>query len=220
MSKTQRLYKELVTFLIIITILAGILLVGRVALTGTTSLVFLIWNLFLAWVPVLLMPVLHSPRYQMVVKVCTIITIILFLPNTFYILTDFIHIAGYGFQKLYDGVLLFIFALAGVVLGCVSLAGLHIFLRRSLSQKHAGAIVTVILGLSSFAIYIGRYLRWNSWDVVVNPLGIVADVSDRFINPSSYPYAFATTTLFFVVSTTLYWATVLCFRSAREIVRS
>lgn len=53
--------------------------------------------------------------------------------------------------------------------------------------------------LSSFAIYLGRYLRWNTWDIIINPAGLIFDVSDRIINPGTYSLTFIVTAVFFVV---------------------
>jgi uncharacterized membrane protein len=65
-------------------------------------------------------------------------------------------------------------------------------------------MVAVVLLLCSFAIYLGRYLRWNSWDVLINPAGIIFDVSEPFISPTSHPQAFTTTLMFFVLLGSIY----------------
>jgi uncharacterized membrane protein len=75
--------------------------------------------------------------------------------------------------------------------------------------------VAIILLLCSFAIYLGRYLRWNTWDILVNPAGILFDVSDRFINPAAYPRTFSTTACFFVLLGSAYvfvWSAVAAIR--------
>jgi uncharacterized membrane protein len=66
-----------------------------------------------------------------------------------------------------------------------------------------------VLLLCSFAIYLGRYLRWNSWDVLFNPAGLVFDVSEPFINPTSHPQVFTTTLMFFVLLASIY---IVCYQ--------
>ena len=53
--------------------------------------------------------------------------------------------------------------------------------------------MVVILFLSAFGIYIGRFLRWNTWDVLTNPLQLFRSVTDIFLNPSLYPRAWGFT---------------------------
>jgi uncharacterized membrane protein len=65
-------------------------------------------------------------------------------------------------------------------------------------------LVAITLLLCSFAIYLGRDLRWNSWDILINPGSLLFDVSDRFLHPGAHPRTFVTTLTFFVLLGTFY----------------
>jgi len=77
--------------------------------------------------------------------------------------------------------------------------------KRGASRRQVDAFAAVMLLICSFAIYLGRDLRWNSWDVLVNPAGIVFDISERLIDPLDHPDTFTTTAVFFVFLMGLYW---------------
>jgi len=196
---------------------ALLLLVGSsVVLFGVRALSYqssdywyLNWNLFLALLPLgfawLLRRELQHRTWQ--AWQCIILSIMWlgFLPNSFYLITDFIHLQRItSGSLLYDIVMLLSFAISGLTLGYLSVALVHAELRKRLQRPAAEAMVAVVFLLCSFAIYLGRYLRWNTWDVLVNPAGLLFDVSDRFINPGLYEQTFSTTALFFVFISVTY----------------
>lgn len=183
-----------------------LLLTVRVIVTGELRYVFLLWNLFLAVIPaVIVLRVIKGQPSKRFTVIAQLVAWLLFFPNTFYLLTDFIHLdSPDGVTKLFDAVLLFSFTISGFMLGIGSLMALHIWLAPKISAKNAWYFVSSVIGASSFAVYLGRYLRWNSWDIAMNPLGLLFDVSDRFINPSAHPRTFTTTFLFFVIISAVY----------------
>jgi uncharacterized membrane protein len=206
-TNVEAIYKEAMSLLLVFSILPLALLAVRVATTGSGRFVFLVWNLFLAWVPVLVgwRIVRLGARQVPLSALVWLLLWLLFLPNTFYILSDLIHLeATTGISKLYDGVLLFCFSVVGLGLGLMSLIGVHLWLRRYVKSIIAWCAVSCIVAANSFAIYLGRYLRWNSWDVALNPLGLLFDISDRIVNPAAHPRTFTTTILFFVVIMAFY----------------
>lgn len=185
------------------------LLVVRMMSAGNTDFWYLAWNLFLAWVPLFfswwLIRRLKTSRWRTPGNIVLTLLWLGFLPNAFYIASDIIHIRATGdISILYDVVLLVSFTFSGFILGFVSLYMVHRQLRQLLSKNRADALIGVVLLLCSFAIYLGRYLRWNSWDVLVNPAGLIFDVTEPFVNPSSHPQAFTTTLMFFVLLASIY----------------
>lgn len=40
---------------------------------------------------------------------------------------------------------------------------------------------------------IGRFLRWNSWDIITNPFNLMYDVGDRIVNPTEHPQTWGMT---------------------------
>ncbi len=153
---------------------------------------YLIWNLFLAWVPLLLslrlMTVLRRKLWSSWEALVTSFLWLVFLPNSFYMISDFIHLREVPKADiLYDSVMYASFVFTGVVLGFSSLYLVHLQLRRRFSVRAAGFWIWVVLLLCSIAIYMGRDLRWNTWDILVNPGGVLFDISDRLQHPAAYP---------------------------------
>jgi uncharacterized membrane protein len=139
-----------------------------------------------------------------------------FLPNSFYLSSDLIHLqtplAG---NILYDTVMLLLFSINGYFLGFISLYLIHHQLIKRIKLRYAHTLIALVLLVCSFAIYLGRFLRWNTWDVLTNPAGLLFDVSDRFIHPTSQPETFLTTATFFVLLGSIYivlWQLVRALR--------
>ena len=201
--------KEVLLTLLAFSAVSTGLLVIRIIASGTLRLTFLQWNLFLAWLPVVLAFVLclrvTSKKDITWPNLLLFALWVFFLPNSFYIMTDLIHLQSSGeVSLLYDTALITSYVLNGLLLGFMSIHLVEQVLKKFFSVKEVGIIVQIVLLLSAFAIYLGRYLRWNTWDVIVNPAGIIYDVSDRIINPGSYQHTFVVTGVFFVLLSSLY----------------
>lgn len=171
---------------------------------------YLMWNLFLAWIPLFLVlqleRVLRTNLWSSWVALLFTALWVGFLPNSFYLITDYIHIQEVTprVDLLYDVVMFSSFIFNGVLLGYISLYLVHWQLVQRVSARLATALIGFVLLLSSFAIYIGRELRWNTWDIIANPASLLLDVSDRVLNPREHPQAFTTTVTFFILLTSIY----------------
>lgn len=186
----------------------GLFLVG-VFFYGTTRFWFLNWNLFLAWLPLLfawlLIRFLKQGRWLSWQGILLSFLWLGFLPNSFYIISDLVHLQlATVSTALYYTVLILSFGLTGILLGYTSLYLLQKEFSRRIGPRNAALVSAFVLLLCSFAIYLGRYLRWNTWDVLINPAGILFDVSDRIINPSAHELTFRITLLFFILLGSLY----------------
>lgn len=195
----------------VLTLLSVGLYWGRVFATGTGHLAFLNWNLILAWLPLWfawwLASTLKTRRWYSANAVILTLFWLMFLPNSFYIVTDFIHLKpGTGISLLYDVILIMSFTLTGLLLGCMSVFILHKELIRRVSKRRVLDILGSVFLLSGFAIYLGRNLGYNSWDLLANPFGILLDVSDRIASPDVYGSMYSTTLLFFVFISAVYAA--------------
>jgi uncharacterized membrane protein len=171
--------------------------------------VYLTWNLFLAWLPlflaVRLMEVLKRKLWSSWEALATSFLWIAFLPNSFYLISDFIHLQEVQRGDiLYDAVMFTSFVSTGVVLGFSSLYLIHLQLRRRFSLRAAASWVGVTLLICSIAIYMGRDLRWNTWDILVNPAGLLFDISDRLWRPAAYPQMLLIIAAFFVLLVSMY----------------
>ena len=122
-------------------------------------------------------------------------------------------------DETYDAVMFNSFVITGAGLGLTSLAIVHYELRKRLPSATCWRVIGLILFLSSFAIYVGRYLRWSTWDIVANPAGILFDISERIIHPASHPQTYVTTLSFFVLLSTAYycvWQAALLTQKAKS----
>ena len=131
-----------------------------------------------------------------------------FLPNTWYVLTDFIHVYATGeISELYDIVLIMSLCLCGIILVVVSLWLVHKELLKRIKNEHKTyLLIELIIFASSFAIYLGRVLRWNSWEVITNPGGLLLNISDRVTDPLGHMHAVNFTGLMFVLISGIYFA--------------
>lgn len=192
---------------------AAILLFIVDTLTGDSfTQSYLIWNLFLAAVPLLLARWLRwtltrKPWSSWEGLLVSAIWLA-FLPNSFYMVSDFIHLAGPSADRLlFDAVMLTAFVYAALLFGFTSLYIVHKELLRRLSRQTAWFIVCTILVVCSIAIYIGRDLRWNSWDVLVDPAGVLFDLSARLLHPGQYMQVLAVVLPFFTLLSSMYVGT-------------
>lgn len=184
--------------------------VFRVLLTKTDMFLFLNWNLFLAIIPwafstvLLLKPNVHYTKWYVVLL---LISWLLFFPNAPYILTDLFHLRDELTMPLwYDLIMILSFAWTGLLFGFASLFNIEIFLKRYLSHQLVPLISVFLLFLGSFGIYIGRYLRWNSWDVIQEPLALFYNIGSDIKNPFSHPRAYGMTLLMGVLLNMFYWS--------------
>lgn len=193
------------------------LLITRIIASDSLRYTFLFWNLVLAAVPMLL-------AWWLVDEVrrngwlgwrqgVAMVLWVLFLPNSFYIVTDFIHLrANYEADLLFDITVLTSFMITGIIYGFVSMFLVHRQLQRRWSEARAYGIIALILLAASFAICLGRYTRWNTWDVLLKPAGLLFDISDRVINPSAHVQTYQTTVVLFLV---LFATYVVCWEGVR-----
>ena len=154
------------------TIFSIMILRVRFEFSGTGNYFFLIWNLFLAWIPFVISYFTYTARLtkqQMyfVVPVAAFFWLI-FFPNAPYILTDLQHLAVDHWRDVpvwYDVMLLIWFAFTGLMLGMTSLFMMQEIIRREFGRWVGWSFVAAVAALSSIGVYVGRFLRWNSWDI-------------------------------------------------------
>ncbi len=194
--------------------------VFRVYKTNHSLFLFLNWNLFLAFLPwALTSLVLMSPRLKKNKWILPPILLswILFFPNAPYILTDLFHLrADTKVPIWYDLVLILSFAWTGLLFGLVSLFDIEKILSPFLHKRLLPMISMLLLFVSGFGIYIGRFLRWNSWDILNHPFAIMGDVADRFVHPASHPRTWAVTILMGVFLNMIYWSMKLLSTSGQK----
>jgi len=165
-----------------------LLLTVRMLATETIFYAFLVWNLFLAAIPFIITTYLASHQRSSLIKLGFWFSIwLLFLPNAPYIVTDLMHLQwnNHGYLWL-DVLVVTSFAWNGLILCFLSLLDMHDILVKHLSKRKAFVSIIVALFLCGFGIYLGRFLRWNSWDIIQHPDLLLKDVVVRFIYPMQH----------------------------------
>jgi uncharacterized membrane protein len=155
---------------------------ARILWTGEPHCGFLIWNLFLAWLP-LVFAVLACDCYTDRTKQSIrfkgyLLGWLLFFPNAPYILTDLIHLTTTRFYAHYwvDLVLILMCAFTGLIIGFLSLYLMQSVVTGMFGRLAGWIFVVAAAGLGSFGTFMGRFLRFNSWDVLTKPMDIYRGV--------------------------------------------
>jgi len=177
---------------------------------GGVELRFMLWNLFLAWIPLLLGLLIYD-RYKLGTPLLRLapwaLFWLLFLPNAPYTVTDFIHLAPGRVAPLwFDGATLSAFAWTGLLLGFVSIYLVHAVARHRFGPRVAWCGVFAVFALVSAGVYLGRFLRWNSWDLVLQPGRRLAQLSGHLTDPVSVARAGALTLLLTCLLTAAYFS--------------
>lgn len=194
-------------------IISVVLVLARIAYSDSQKFRGLIWNLFLAWIPFVLAYAAYALSWRRVwvyiaIPVFAFLWLI-FFPNAPYILTDLHYLSRISPDEAplwYDIILLVWFSWTGMLLGLVSLYLMHEIVLRYFGRWLGWLFVLVVSGLSSAGIYIGRFLRWNSWDILGNPSELAMDLLGLVIDPSLRLLAFTTlfSVFFIFIYLTLY----------------
>lgn len=166
------------------------LIVRRVPFAGRVEYGFLVWNLFLAALPLIFSEIMERSDSRKI-RWTLFPAWLLFFPNAPYVLTGLLHLKPrHGVPLWFDLLLLISCAAAALIMGFISLRQ-----RQNIVSKAGGAIagwifVLATLFAAGFGIYLGRFLRWNSWDLLLNPAGLAWDVirhvGDPFTHPATY----------------------------------
>lgn len=178
---------------------AVILSIGRVFYSGQLTFLFLAWNLFLAWIPYWISTSQFKFHQKITYRSFIFVAIWLaFLPNAPYLVTDFVHFHSKGQLKWLDIVLLSSYAIAGMLLFHRSLQHFRFAFLSQLSLRLQHLVILLILFSSAYGIYLGRILRFNSWDVVIRPLWLTESIFRSVFDPNHFKYTMYITGLFLV----------------------
>jgi uncharacterized membrane protein len=186
-----------------------LMIAARMAYTGQNTFLFLVWNLFLAWLPyAFTVFAQYFPAWQKGKRFAVLFTLwLLFVPNSFYIITDLFHLGAYYTVPLwFDLVMILSFAWNGVLLGLLSLSQMEKMMRRYLPGKNELLFIYPIMWMNAWGIYIGRYMRFNSWDVITNPFTLVGSIVDMMAHPIEYKNAWGMIACFSIFMTLMYIA--------------
>lgn len=186
----------------------------RIVYTGSLFYSILVWNLFLAFLPLLISSLMLKMRLKKwVVYLVPGLLWLLFLPNAPYILTDFVHLdRSHSIPHWFDLMLIMSFSWTGLLYWLISMFQFNTLLRR-LAGFDAGFLINqAVILLTSVGVYLGRYGRFNSWDVFFRPFEILEKVGHMLIHPVDYPGFFGMTIALHIFLTLLF----SFFRNARN----
>lgn len=207
----------LLAALLLSSLMSFAIVLFRIYYSGKETYIFLIWNLFLAWVPLIsALAFWYFSRHGL--RSLPLLALFfggwfLFFPNSPYIVTDFLHLAPRQNVPLwYDLLLIFSFAWNGLILGFTSLWIVQGVIEQMVGRFLSWLVVLGTLVTSGFGIYLGRFLRWNSWDVLTDPRALAGDIYVRLVDPLAHPQTLAVTILFSGFLTVTYLTFVLFTR--------
>ncbi len=174
---------------------------GRVIWTGRINYACLVWNLFLAWLPLVFALLACDTCRDGSWRNWRFLTLagawLLFFPNAPYIFTDVIHVATRHYSHFWvDLVLILLCALTGLVLGFLSLYLMQSVVTRIFGRVASWLFVAGMAALGGFGIYLGRVLRFNSWDVLCKPAELYHGIGNWAADPFGRPAAFAFPAMF------------------------
>ena len=167
------------------------MLVARFWRMNNSHYGFMLWNLFLAWIPLLCSIIAfrfyERKVFSYVIFLLLAFSWLLFFPNSPYLVTDLIHLRSISSDIWwYDVIMFAAFAWTGFFMGFVSLQWMQDWIANLFGKVISWMFAIAALGLSAFGVYLGRFLRWNSWDIFFEPISLLSDVWQRIRHPLQY----------------------------------
>lgn len=204
------------------------LVVIRMLHTGRLTFLSMIWNLFLAYIPYAISTGLTAwrkgaaerqlPRTMLppgrtasltgFLRALAFLAWLLFIPNSFYILTDLYHLAdnhrNSRVPEWFDLALILSFALNGLLLGVLSTRHIEKLLVPGATALGRWMFLLPVMWLNALGVYTGRYLRYNSWDIITDPFDLLRDILGMIIHPFRHHYAWDMIFCYSVLLTLIY----------------
>ncbi len=179
---------------------------------------FLIWNLFLAWIPLFLANLAQKNIASNRLLSCLYIGVwLLFFPNSTYIITDLIHLGVFPDKNLwFDALIIFSTAFSGLLIGLYSLHLIHGVFKLMFTSLQSWFLLFISILASGYGLFLGRFIRFNSWDILTHPVSLFKTSILELNNPLAIQITLAFT--FFV--SWIYLAFYFLNHTNREPVKS
>lgn len=183
------------------------LLMVRIKLAQSAYFLFLVWNLSLGLIPFAITSYLISrPKLHKFMLLIGFLAWLLFLPNAPYLITDFAHLKYQTNLHFWlDILLISTFALNGMLLFYLSVLDMKVLLQPYIKNSYLNGLIQIIFVLSGFGIYLGRYLRYNSWEILQTPVVLFNDIFNIALHPLQHIDAWLFTLIFGLFLSTGYW---------------
>jgi len=184
----------------------ALLISARIIYSGSIRYIFIVWNIFLAWIPLILSSYFNQYKKKEKWKQLVLFSSwLLFFPNALYIVTDLIHLEeSTNIPLWYDAILLFASSFLGLIMAFMSLQKIEYYLRGIFLSRTVNLLIPLILFIGSFGVYLGRFQRWNSWDIIHSPLALASDIAYCFISPIDHYKTWAITFILTVLYVLIY----------------
>ncbi|QCE41846.1 DUF1361 domain-containing protein [Psychroserpens sp. NJDZ02] len=175
-----------------------LLLLFRIKLTQSHYFLFLVWNLFLAGVPYLISSYLATLKQINTISLIILSGIwLLFLPNAPYIITDLFHLRYSSTDLIWlDTLIIVVFAITGLFLFFKSVLTMESIFKTYVEKRMVSLSLPLLFILVGFGVYLGRFLRFNSWEIINKPYSIIETIFNIVMQPKSHTSAWLFTLCF------------------------
>lgn len=206
---------KIISLLTVSIIFSIAILMIRMKLTHSFFYLFLVWNLFLAVIPFAITTYLvNNSQLDKIRLLLWFCVWLIFLPNAPYIVTDLLHLKiSLSYFLWMDILVVMAFALNGLLLFYISLIDMRTLLNCLINQKYTSPIISLVLFLCGFGVYLGRFLRYNSWEIIQNPLSLFEDISAIILYPKEHLEAWLFTFVFGCFLSVGYWMSITLFKA-------
>lgn len=195
---------------ILLSVFCVMLSACRVWLTDSYEYAFMTWNLFLAFAPFVMSYFVDSYEalYPKLLVALCFLTWLVFYPNGPYLITDLIHLRDHRKGPLlwFDLILFFSYAYVGLLLAVDSAKHIQEVMMRYVHKRLTYVIMSLFFFAVAFGVYLGRFMRWNSWDLFYRPFDIFGDLADCVLNPTDNAKAYLMTILFGLMLNIVYFS--------------
>ena len=184
--------------LILLSAFSVLLLLFRIKLTQSHYFLFLVWNLFLAGVPYLISSYLATLKQINTISLIILSGIwLLFLPNAPYIITDLFHLRYSSTDLIWlDTLIIVVFAITGLFLFFKSVLTMESIFKTYVEKRMVSLSLPLLFILVGFGVYLGRFLRFNSWEIINKPYSIIETIFNIVMQPKSHTSAWLFTLCF------------------------
>lgn len=187
-----QVYNKVIRYLLVLSVFCVSMQLIRMYDSQSTTFVKMIWNLFLAWVPMVTAMAMVDVNKRWALISLTALWL-LFFPNSPYLVTDLVHLEPSPNYHWFDIGLFYSFAFTGLLTGIISTLMVYGKLRAYFSMNVSRLIIMGFMYAAGFGVYVGRFLRWNSWDVAVRPMHLVETMWQHVASPMEYKLAWGVT---------------------------
>ncbi|PKG51104.1 DUF1361 domain-containing protein [Olleya sp. 1-3] len=197
-----------ISVLILLSAFSILLLLFRIKLTQSHYFLFLVWNLFLAGIPYAITSYLKTLKHINTLSLLIIGSVwLVFLPNAPYIITDLFHLRYSSAHLVWlDTLIIIMFAITGLILFYKSVLSMESIIKTYVEKRVVAFMLPVLFILVGFGVYLGRFLRFNSWEIINKPWTIITTISEILTHPRTHSAAWFFTICFGLFLGVFYYA--------------